>query len=487
MADFNVPLIVRGQVFEDPDLEFGGRREGTSFTTPDVRKHLDKLVLSSPSALAELYSVSFDEILDYLQALGDELDFSRNRHTQQAFELSSLTSGLGTSMLRHTYQNLGKIFTRENMRLIAENSVGINYLESWVEHSLPNGAKYAIRAFGARCVHILAGNVPGVSALSIARNVLTRSDAVFKTPSNDPMTAAAIARTMIEMAPDHPISRHASVAYWKGGDEEIEDALYKPRNIEKIIAWGGYNSIKHVARYIQPGIDLITLDPKLSSTIIGSEVFTDSSAMQEAAVRVAQDISLSNQEGCVNARVVYVESGTDENGVNRLNEFGNMVFEAIQSMPEHLSTSAVRMESELKDEIMGLKLSGDDFKVIGCGVEGGVIISQISEPVDFSRILANRIANLVPIDDVNTAIESVNAYTQTIGVYPESLKSKVRDQLAFHGGQRIVSLGYASNAALMSATGAQDALEPMRRMCKWIVDESCDPDVVPLISKVPIQ
>ena len=164
-----------------------------------------------------------------------------------------------------------------------------------------------------------------------------------------------------------------------------------------------------------------------------------------------------------------------------------MVFEAIQSMPEHLSTSAVRMESELKDEIMGLKLSGDDFKVIGCGVEGGVIISQISEPVDFSRILANRIANLVPIDDVNTAIESVNAYTQTIGVYPESLKSKVRDQLAFHGGQRIVSLGYASNAALMSATGAQDALEPMRRMCKWIVDESCDPDVVPLISKVPIQ
>jgi hypothetical protein len=24
----------------------------------------------------------------------------------------------------------------------------------------------------------------------------------------------------------------------------------------------------------------------------------------------------------------------------------------------------------------------------------------------------------------------------------------------------------------------QDAIEPIRRMCKWIVDEECDPEVV---------
>jgi hypothetical protein len=24
----------------------------------------------------------------------------------------------------------------------------------------------------------------------------------------------------------------------------------------------------------------------------------------------------------------------------------------------------------------------------------------------------------------------------------------------------------------------QDAIEPVRRMCKWIVDESCDPAIV---------
>jgi len=26
---------------------------------------------------------------------------------------------------------------------------------------------------------------------------------------------------MIDMAPDHPLTRHVSVAYWKGGDAQV--------------------------------------------------------------------------------------------------------------------------------------------------------------------------------------------------------------------------------------------------------------------------
>ena len=80
---------------------------------------------------------------------------------------------------------------------------------------------------------------------------------------------------MIDMAPDHPITRHVSVAYWKGGDQRIEAHLYDPRRIEKIVAWGGFAGIKHVTQYLQPGLDLITLDPKHSGTIIGPEAFED--------------------------------------------------------------------------------------------------------------------------------------------------------------------------------------------------------------------
>ena len=43
--------------------------------------------------------------------------------------------------------------------------------------------------------------------------------------------------------------------------------------------------------------------------------------------------------------------------------------------------------------------------------------------------------------------DAVTAYTQTVGVYPESLKKQLRDELPLYGAQRLTSLGYACNVA----------------------------------------
>jgi len=56
-----------------------------------------------------------------------------------------------------------------------------------------------------------------------------------------------------------------------------------------------------------------------------------------------------------------------------------------------------------------------------------------------------------------------------VGIYPESLKKTIRDDLIMHGVQRIVSLGFAPNGTFSTP---QDAIEPLRRMCKWVMDES---------------
>ena len=110
-----------------------------------------------------------------------------------------------------------------------------------------------------------------LGALTVLRGAVTRGDTIIKVPSNDPFTTGAIARTMVDMAPDHPITKHLAVAYWRGGDEALESKIYQPHNIEKIIAWGGFASVKHVTKYIQPGIELISLDPKRSASIVGGE------------------------------------------------------------------------------------------------------------------------------------------------------------------------------------------------------------------------
>jgi hypothetical protein len=49
------------------------------------------------------------------------------------------------------------------------------------------------------------------------------------------------------------------------------------------------------------------------------------------------------------------------------------------------------------------------------------------------------------------------------------LKSNLLDKLPLYGVQRVVSLGFAANGSLALP---QDAIEPLRRMCNWITDES---------------
>jgi hypothetical protein len=105
-----------------------------------------------------------------------------------------------------------------------------------------------------------------------------------------------------------------------------------------------------------------------------------------------------------------------------------------------------------------------------------VIVSQLPDPVEFATMLADRVVNLVPVDNLESVLARVDAYTQTVGIFPETLKGQVADRLALSGAQRLVSLGYAIHG---SVAGPTDGLEPLRRMCKWIINESSDPAVVP--------
>ena len=396
--------------------------------------------------------------------------------TAEAFQASLIANVLPAQMLKNSYQVLRPLFTRENILEIADSQVGLNYLNGWVPHRLHDGRELRVRAFGSRVLHIPAGNGGLVSAVTILRSVITRSDVIIKAPSNDPLTAIAIARTLADVAPGHPITKHLVVGYWKGGDAAVEETLYQPQHIEKIVAWGGLASVKHVTRYIQPGLELIALDPKRSATIIGPEAFVDETTMREVARRAAVDIGVANQEGCANARIIYVLSGTDEAGMADANLLGEMIYEELTALPSFVSTPPLFPNRDLFEHLESSRMAEDFYRVFGGEQkEGAIVVSQFDQPVDYSTLLSGRVANIVPVDSIEKVTAAVTAYTQTVGIYPESLKRELRDILPLFGAQRLTSLGYACSVAIAMP---QDAIEPIRRMCKWIVDEECDPNVV---------
>jgi hypothetical protein len=467
MKTYRIPLLIRGELIEDGFVEFEGRRGELSFQAPDVANFIDRLPLRDPTKLADMYAnLRIADVVDYLHELSKRLSPDVNGHMQEAYELSCLTSGLSPEILRYQYcTQMPAMLAADNVHEVIDKHIGHEALDGWTQHLLRDGRVAHVRPLGARCMHVIAGNSPMVAGTTVLWNCITRGDAVVKSPSNDPLTALAIGRTMIEMAPDHPLTKHYSVGYWKGGNTAFESAIYRPDNFEKIVAWGGFASMKHITKYLQPGLELIAMDPKLSGTLIGKEAFDSEDNMRDVARLIAQDFGGLNQEACASARVINVESGTDKRGLEKLKKLAEYAYEELQNLPPEKSAPHPHFDPDLRAEIASTRRSRF-YTVVGTDDDrGAVIVSHLPDPVDFADKLGCRVANFVPCDDIEDALRFITIHTQTIGIYPESLKQRYRDRLAFLGGQKIVSLGYhlTGNMSL-----PHDGLEPIRRLCRWI-------------------
>jgi len=67
------PAFIRGALVTDHLIAFGGRGGEAEFLAPDPMTIVERLPLRDPSALRDLYTLTFDEIVDYLAELGKSL------------------------------------------------------------------------------------------------------------------------------------------------------------------------------------------------------------------------------------------------------------------------------------------------------------------------------------------------------------------------------------------------------------------------------
>ena len=112
----------------------------------------------------------------------------------------------------------------------AEQNLGdARLLDEWVPRVDSAGRRSFTRAFPPRLIHVLPGNSPVVSVQSIAFGAMVKAVNLFKMGSSDPFMAVAILRTMLDVDPNHPVPRSMSAVYWRGGDESVERAIFRPQ------------------------------------------------------------------------------------------------------------------------------------------------------------------------------------------------------------------------------------------------------------------
>lgn len=470
-----IPIISRGRIIlpgEDA-VEFRGRG-GVTFLSPDPHKHIHDLVLGNPTLLADLNDTKIADIIDLLAEAGKRLRLEDNPLLQESFALALQAGGLAEPILRCVYDELPGMFDPKVLTALVDSTIGIPYLDGWVA---ANGYPHVrVRAVGTRQFHITAGNVPVVAALTIVRGALTKSDILIKSPSNDPLTANAIARTMIGLDVSHPVVKHIAVAYWKGGDEFMDSQIVRTSRIDKITAWGGMSSVRHIQKFLTPGIDLTALNPKYSMSMIGAEALESDAAMEEAATGIAVISGFYNQTACANTRIVYVESDTDEESIDKLVALGRKIIAAYKELPAVMSTPLDTPNRELEEEMEAAQLEAEFYHVEGNTLTGGVVISKFPDRVDFYDQLNNRVINIVPVADLNDVTKWCDDTTQTVGIYPETLRDRLLDKFSLAGVQRLVSLSGGDPFQLFQEMHTlppgmpHDGIEPLRRAVRWVID-----------------
>ena len=185
--------------------------------------------------------------------------------------------------------------------------------------------------------------------------------------------------------------------------------------------------------------------------------------MREVARRATTDIGVANQEKGARTHessTCSVEpTPTVSQGPNRL---GALIYQELMSLPAVVERLAALPNRELLDHVEASRMTEDCCRVIGGEQrEGAVIISQFDEPVDYSPMLSGRVANIVPVDTIDKVTAADQRLHPTIGIYPESLKRRLRDTLPLFGVERLSSLGYARTT---SRSPSRTPNEPIRRM-----------------------
>ncbi len=453
----SAPFFIRGKLVEGSDSIQRSRDLGVNFATPKL--DLDAIV-HPRTELPPLLNVKTSEIIDFLVEAGQSMASGKNPYVEACIDRMAKVSLAPRKMVEFQMTNASEYLNKQVLtEVLEQNFPNPKALDEWVPHTDHQGRRSFIRAYAPRLVHVLPGNSPGMGIRSIAQSALVKSVSLFKMPSADPFSTVAFLRTMADIDANHPVIQSMSAVYWRGGDDAVERVLYRPQYFDKLVAWGGGDAINNVMKYIGPGFQLVSFDPKTSISMVGKEVFASAETIAEAAELNARDVSILGQEACVSSRFTFLEASPEDG-----DRYAGALAERLRI--DRMDEGTPRpLDRELKEQIDVLRMMDDDYGVFGKSDGRGIAIRS-DEPVDFHPL--RKTSNVVCVPNLKEAMKYVNVATQTVGVYPFNRMPELRDHLASGGAQRIVRLGEAGPSAIGNP---HDAMYPLHRFVHWMANE----------------
>lgn len=284
---------------------------------------------------------------------------------------------------------------------------------------------------------ILPGNIIGPTIASAYCAAAAGAHVILKSPGNERGLAPILAAQFEALG--KPLSGTIDARYWKGGDVEIEPALFA--SVRKIVAFGTDGAIEEIARRAP-----VPVRGYGTSYSIG--FVTADANVKDAARGAARDVAMFDQRGCMSPQTIFVE-GDDGRALFFARALESELRDAQRALPrarmsrEEAASVAIAVR-KLSVNALAPKTHGLDTLMLGPEIDGVPGFVVVVEPSGLPTTEGfGRIVSVKQCDDVDALVaiaEATPAQLESLGCAGE-LPGDVRQRLFATGLLRVCALG----------------------------------------------
>ncbi|HEY7820639.1 MAG TPA: acyl-CoA reductase, partial [Vicinamibacteria bacterium] len=324
--------VIRLPLYDRETFRPTGEFQFLVFARPDPKELLETDIGELSRGL---FALPVSEVLEYVGELRRILTEGREA-LRAAATRSSASMPLDGRLLKLAFDQLPTLLDPDALGEAIDRELGgpgfpgRRYLDGWVEVGAevhrganarmadrifglaPGGSNHhrpRVKAIPTRQLHVTAGNSPLLPLVSFLRGLATKGALVVKSPAEATAVSAILAQAIQALDPDHPISRHTSLVYWKGGDASFENLLFGPGAFDRVVVWGSPETVRSVRSRVEHA-KTVLLNPRYGMSLIGAQAFPD--RVSEAASLAGADSLIANQQACTASLVHYVEASEEQ-------------------------------------------------------------------------------------------------------------------------------------------------------------------------------
>lgn len=449
MIGMEIPLFLWGEEKKGSDisLDFHNR---ITVNLPAVRKKDLRYLREHNRAIQEeLQQLSVDEILNFIEEARKLWESDSYFIKREGVDMLSRVTGYSREMIELHLEQVMGMMTREYWETTLNSELGdMKILDEWCSrgeasvHCLPRG----------NVCHVLAGNAPLVSVISILRGLVTKNCNIIKMSSREPLMPYFLIKTFRDINKYHPLARANTVLYWKGG-EEIEKDVVNMGNT--VFTWGGEEALKGISRHLPYYIDMVRFGPRRGVQLISLREEEEGN-LRESTDPMAHDLTLIDQEACFSPQVAFVEGDVDK--------FAESLAESLERENEKYPKGPAHEHKHVEIAHLRKMSVAEGKKVHHSGsFDWTLIISDEYEPIKKHPL--GRVLFIFKVNDIREAIKYLDSSVQTVALHPRHRISELRKEIVLQGVDRVTHLG---KMGYFAAGAPHDGTYPLMHLVRWV-------------------